>query len=65
MTQPDRIYSYTKATGKGITAMGSFSRFGITQLARVISDLEKQGKRFERAWIRRNGKRYVSYRLAA
>lgn len=62
-TQCDRLLAHFKA-GNTITSFEAYLKFGITQLGRCISDLEKQGYVFERPRIRlESGKIICRYRL--
>lgn len=57
-TQCDRLLAYFKA-GCTITSMEAYQKFGITQLGRCISDLERQGYVFNRPRIKLESGRIV------
>jgi hypothetical protein len=64
MSQTERVIHHMETRG-GITSYFSFTHYGITRLAARISDAKKQGKRIVAVPMKRRGKRFVSYRLAA
>ena len=63
MTQKEKIAKHLKS-GKTITTIQAFQKFGCTRLAAVISDL-KPGMKIVAENVRINGKNLAKYKLAA
>lgn len=47
--------------GGSITSYEAYAKFGITQLAARITEIEQRGTEVSRVWEVNNGKRYVRY----
>lgn len=60
--QCQRLLKWFKA-GKTITSFEAYSELGITQLARCIDDLQKEGYSFEKPRVRINEKIVCRYKL--
>jgi hypothetical protein len=63
-SQTDRILNYLKH-GNPVTPLGALNRFGCLALSQRIGDLKRRGVRIDREMVKRNGKRFASYKLAA
>lgn len=61
-TQPERLLKWFRAH-KTITSFEAYSELGITQLARCIDDLQKEGHKFEKPRVRINEKIVCRYKL--
>lgn len=63
-SQTDLILKHLES-GKSITPLAALKLYGSLRLGGRIYDLKKQGYPIETKMVRRNGKRFASYRLAA
>jgi len=61
-TKIDRLLAHFK-DGGNITTFEAYTKFGITQLGRSISDLEKKGHSFNRPKVLVNGIEVCRYSL--
>lgn len=61
-SQVNRLTKYFKSGGS-ITSYEAFAKFGVTQLAARITEIEARGIQLSRTPEKRNGKRYVRYSL--
>lgn len=60
-TQVQQIRKHLRA-GNSITSFESYIDFGITQLGRVLDDIEREdGIVLDRKWIKNNGKMFKRY----
>lgn len=62
MTQAESVLKHMRERGS-ISTFIAFQRYGVTRLAQRIAEIESDGHLINRAWISRNGKRYVAYSL--
>lgn len=61
MSQKQKLLSHFKQGGT-ITSFTAYLKFGITQLATRISEMEgRLGVEFNRKWVKKNGKRFIEY----
>lgn len=63
MTQPELLLRYLQADGATITTYEAYDKLQITQLGRVIDDLQKLGHSFNKVVEEHNGKHYKRYSL--
>ncbi len=61
-TECERLLKHFKAGGT-LTSFEAYAKFGITQLGRCISDLERAGYRFKRPRVKINDKIVCRYSL--
>lgn len=62
MTQQQQILKHLRTRGC-ITTFIAFKQYRVTRLAQRIAEIERDGHLINRAWVSRNGKRYVAYSL--
>ena len=62
MSQNQQILKHLK-TGKTLTAIQALKMFDCFRLAARIENLRKMGHDIESRIIKRNGKRYASYKM--
>ena len=63
MTQPELLLRFLQSDGASITSYEAYARLQITQLGRVIDDLQKAGHRFNKEPEEHNGKHFKRYSL--
>lgn len=63
MTQNQQLIKHLEK--RPITRMQAFSLYYITELSSRIGEIEEMGHSIHREKIKKNGKRYVRYHLAA
>jgi hypothetical protein len=64
MSQKMQVLNHIKRKGS-ITPMQAFSLFQITCLAERVRDLRDSGHKIGTEWVKKNGKRFAKYRMAA
>lgn len=62
MRQVDQIRDHL-LTGRAITPLQAFDKFGCLRLAARIRDLRRQGFNIKTIPLTKNGKRFAAYRL--
>jgi hypothetical protein len=63
-TQKHAVYEHLCRHGK-LTPLQALEKFGSLRLAARIRDLRDEGINIQTVWIKRDGKRFAEYRLAA
>lgn len=63
MTQPELLLRYLQTEGATITTYEAYAKLQITQLGRVIDDLQKLGFKFNKVVEEHNGKHFKRYSL--
>lgn len=62
-SQVQKILAHLKNIGP-LTQWGAIRYYRITRLSPRISEIEEDGYRVRRSWVKKNGKRFKEYALA-